>query len=456
MSLSNIFEYNDFDIYSSSIKTSRIDTSQPAELDIGYTNANIIRLGSPSATVYVNDVLYTGGGVGLQGPAGPIGATGPRGPAGLNGTNGIDGINGTNGINGVNGSTGPTGTYSTDIDTATPGGSINIAMVNASYINLGGPATDVFINGVYTYPFDPYNTSLYGCVLLELPPSYLTGVGNNLFGYSIARDATTMNHCNIFGSDNCRYAISNYRNNIFGEVNLFNSPSGSNNCILGSNCIYNSSGNCSDNLLLGNDCASNYTTNESNNILLKNAGVNGDNNIIRIGSTQVKNFQAGIRGFAGDVGDGVPIYITSGNQLTTVGSASSGCIGGAGSTVLSANTWTKLTGLITTYNATNMTRTNDNELTYTGLVTQKLLVTASVSISSSVACNLYIAIGKNGIKYTTAGELGPIAVAIGQVVNFSPSLVDTFATNAYISLMLYSNVACTVTTTFCTLNAFSQ
>jgi hypothetical protein len=50
------------------------------------------------------------------------------------------------------------------------------------------------------------------------------------------------------------------------------------------------------NILVGANAGTSYVSNESSNIIFNHAGIAGDQNLIRLGSTQTKNFQAGING----------------------------------------------------------------------------------------------------------------------------------------------------------------
>ena len=144
-------------------------------------------------------------------------------------------------------------------------------------------------------------------------------------------------------------AIGSYalENNTTGALNtavggtvLRANITGSHNTGLGINALINSLSN--DNTALGastltvlttgqNNIAVGYLsgntiTTTSNNIDIGNTGVLGDSGVIRLGvvGTQLKNFQAGIRGVTPDAADGLPVYVSSTGQLCTVGTAPAG------------------------------------------------------------------------------------------------------------------------------------
>ena len=77
----------------------------------------------------------------------------------------------------------------------------------------------------------------------------------------------------------------------------------------------------------GDAVGKNYTSSESSNITISNAGVTGDNNIIRFGThgsgnrQQNKCFIAGIRGITTGTADAIAVLIASDHQLGTVSSS---------------------------------------------------------------------------------------------------------------------------------------
>jgi len=85
--------------------------------------------------------------------------------------------------------------------------------------------------------------------------------------------------------------------------------------------------NGNDNILYGYEAGLNYTSNESNNICISNNGVIGDNNRIRIGSTQTQNFQAGIFGVTPSGGTQTVIINSSGQLGSTSITPTSNLVG---------------------------------------------------------------------------------------------------------------------------------
>jgi len=76
------------------------------------------------------------------------------------------------------------------------------------------------------------------------------------------------------------------------------------------------------NTFIGYNAGSAVTT-ANNSIYINNVGTDTDAGIVRIGTagTQVKSFQAGIRGIVTDVADAIPVLIDSAGQLGTVSSS---------------------------------------------------------------------------------------------------------------------------------------
>ena len=159
----------------------------------------------------------------------------------------------------------------------------------------------------------------------------LTGLNNTGLGASSLSSITsgTLNvGCGIntlqnttSGINNCAFGAISLQNNIIGNNNTgigsqaFTLVTGSNNTGLGAFAGQNLLGG-SGNLLCGTSSGINYTGTESNNLILLNNGTVGENNVIRIGATQTKNFQSGIRGTIPDVGDGTIVVVSSQGQIS--------------------------------------------------------------------------------------------------------------------------------------------
>jgi hypothetical protein len=109
-----------------------------------------------------------------------------------------------------------------------------------------------------------------------------SGSGNTAFGYAALRSTTT-------GSNNIG----------FGYQSLYQDATGSNNIAMGYQAAYN-------------------LYNGSNTIEIGSLGGAGDNNLIRIGSTQSATFIAGV---AGAQVTGSAVYVTSSGQLGVLASS---------------------------------------------------------------------------------------------------------------------------------------
>ncbi len=109
--------------------------------------------------------------------------------------------------------------------------------------------------------------------------------------------------------DNCSVGINN----------LVNVTSAANNTLFGNSCG-NSLTSGSDNICIGINSGTTITTG-SNNIIINNAGSPAENDTIRIGNTQTRNFQVGIRGVTTDQINAIPVLVDSLGQLGTVSSS---------------------------------------------------------------------------------------------------------------------------------------
>lgn len=112
----------------------------------------------------------------------------------------------------------------------------------------------------------------------------------------------------------------------------------------------NSLSSGSENTILGNQSGQSYTSSESNNILLGNgvSGVVGENQTIRIGSTQTRAFCAGITGVT--VASSAPAAINSLGQISSLGLGTSGEV--LTSNGASSPTWQAVGGGILTATVT--------------------------------------------------------------------------------------------------------
>jgi hypothetical protein len=108
--------------------------------------------------------------------------------------------------------------------------------------------------------------------------------GNNNIGMGSETLGANINGGNNIGVGvECLHANTEGSNNIsLGYRSLFNNISGNNNIAVGFNALAPVNGD--DNIGIGAGVGSNYTGIENGNILIGNAGIAGDNNIIRIGN----------------------------------------------------------------------------------------------------------------------------------------------------------------------------
>lgn len=96
---------------------------------------------------------------------------------------------------------------------------------------------------------------------------------------------------------------------------MHSNTTGSGNTALGFSALVGS-----NNIAIGANAAANVVTG-SNNIHIGNAGLEGDNNLIRIGSTHGQFFAAGIRGVTTVSNDAIAVMIDSNGQLGTISSS---------------------------------------------------------------------------------------------------------------------------------------
>ncbi len=97
-------------------------------------------------------------------------------------------------------------------------------------------------------------------------------------------------------------------------------------CIVGSNnCVFGDSvfGEGIDNIMVGSENGAGMTGTCNNNIILAKGFAGGASlsDTIRIGTTQTRNFQVGIRGITTGVADALPVLVDSAHQLGTVSSS---------------------------------------------------------------------------------------------------------------------------------------
>ena len=230
-------------------------------------------------------------------------------------------------------------------------GSLNSALGTTTLAaNIDGDANTGVGYGALASNTSGDNNTATGAQCLD---SNTTGINNSAYG-------TNAMTSNIVGDQNSG----------FGAFSLFNS-SGSSNTALGYSALNNVSSG-SNNIGIGVSSGSNITT-TSNNVMIASAGHVADSGVIRIGTdaTHLKNFQAGIRGITPDLGDSVPVRITSTGQLTSGAITLSGDVNGTTSATVVNNVGGK--------NEVVIAQSVDAVLAATNLATGNTLVKRSVS-----------------------------------------------------------------------------
>jgi hypothetical protein len=208
----------------------------------------------------------------------------------------------------------------------------------------GGGNTATGVEALYANA-NGNNNAAYGLQAL-----FQNGAGNNnvAVGCTALRDTTNDNNLVAVGfsalyQDNAgsnKFTVSsNGENTAIGYLALYLDTTGAGNTGLGYQAIYvntNGNGNTalgdsalgaltsgSNNVAVGYQAGLNITTG-NNNIYIGNAGVSGDNGVIRIGTTNLQandTLIAGIWGVTLPGGQGVPVYVDAGGHLGTATSS---------------------------------------------------------------------------------------------------------------------------------------
>lgn len=163
------------------------------------------------------------------------------------------------------------------------------------------------------------NTSGTNCIAMGLNVLHDNTTGNNNIG--IGSDSLNVNSTgdNNIGLGNSALRDNTASNNVaVGSSSQVVGTSGANNTSVGAFSL-TSNNTGSNNIAIGNSAGSAITG--SGNIAIGNAGVAAESNVIRIGTAQTKNFQAGIRGVTTDAADAIPVLISSTGQLGTISSS---------------------------------------------------------------------------------------------------------------------------------------
>ncbi|MGA2173963.1 MAG: tail fiber domain-containing protein [Verrucomicrobiota bacterium] len=265
-------------------------TTGSSNIDIGNTgsasDANIIRIGSSQTTAYIAGVI-TGNGAGLTN----ISAS--QLPAGLV-TNGETNLT-------------LTGTF-----TGNGGGLTNLGASSGSENTAIG-------NGALTANTSGSGNTAYGSYALY---STTTGSDNTAVGDSaLPRNASGWYNTAI-GNAALLHNTSGNNNTADGFGALEDNTSGNNNTAFGRDALCNLGGlvpatpSGSNNIALGYQAGFSFSGNESSNIVIGNMGSPGDQNIIRIGSSQTASYIAGIYG-VNPSATPLPVVINANGQLGT-------------------------------------------------------------------------------------------------------------------------------------------
>lgn len=274
------------------------------------------------------DIGPTGtGSTGPPGIAGPKGDTGTIGLTGNIGPTGGLGARGATGVQGVVGSIGPTGAQGSAANAwnltgnagTTPGTNYMGASNNQSVIIATNGGTNPnrlqISNNGRIEPTNTYASTYFGNLAGGLGGSENSFFGNGAgnvcnasfssgFGFSALGSLISGGGWSCaFGHNAGANVTTGNTNNLFGFQSGLGLITGGGNTFFGNNSGRSVGSACNNAIILGTS-----------------VGDPTDNNLIRIGNGQVKNFTAGIRGITPDNNDAIPVYISSTGQLCTVSS----------------------------------------------------------------------------------------------------------------------------------------
>jgi hypothetical protein len=144
-----------------------------------------------------------------------------------------------------------------------------------------------------------------------------TGGLNSAFGVSALLFNNTGGSNSAFGNSALNANTTGGSNAGFGGQTLQFNTTGVNNAAFGAGALGNL-GTGNSNIAIGQGAGSNFNVAESNNIDIGNAGVAGESNTIRIGSTQTATFIAGISGVTTASATGTAVVVDSNGQLGAI------------------------------------------------------------------------------------------------------------------------------------------
>ncbi len=198
-----------------------------------------------------------------------------------------------------------------------------------------------------------------------------SGSSNTMIGQGAGLSITNATNSTAIGHSALQTFITGDGNTAVGEGAL-NLATGAGNTAIGRSALLSlTTGTI--NLAIGLSAGSAYTSSETNNLCIKNAGVIGESNVTRIGSTQTTAFMAGIAGVAVANLNVVTINTSTG-QLGSQAASAANVVGPGSSTDRA----------IATFNGTGGTALFNNS-TITIDSTGRLVNTAQPAFEASVA-----------------------------------------------------------------------
>lgn len=344
------------------------------------------------------------------------------------------------------------GTAGRDINTSGSGNTIHIDLNNAITLGdltsiVGGIALTVTTGNIRLFAGNitlPIGNSAGTVGIINIVGTrfiHAFGTSNSFFGQNSGNTTLTTATLNTALGEADLHSLTIGIGNTAGGNNVFpNITSGSFNSGYGYNCG-NALVSGSYNLLLGTASGNNYTGGESSNLLLNNAGVLGESNVMRIGSTGAGNQQVNKTYLAGvdgvNVGSVAKVLTMASEQVGTATITA-----GAGIVVTpGANTITIATigaGLTWSVITVNQTAVIDNGYFCNKAGTLALLLPATSAVGDTFeVSNINTATGTQitqaagqqifiGNINTTLGATGTLtSIAVGDALKLVCSAANT-------------------------------
>ncbi len=287
-------------------------TTESSNITIGnagvIADANAIRIGTTGSGTGQQNTCYVAGVAGVS-----VSNTNMVTIDTTTGQMGSQAVPGGGGITTINGDTG-----------SISGATVTVFSNNATQ-NAGSSV--LFANSGTTSTLNVTDANLNTIIGRLGGNGTLSGTNNTSIGYLNLISLTSGNNNTIFGSGSGTSIDSASNNTCIGQ-NSLGAGTGANNTAVGKDSLANVASG-TDNSVLGYRAGDALHSGNSSNILIGSRGVNGDNNIIRIGSQgstaglQNSCFIAGITGVTTSNSNFVTIDTTTG-QLGATASAGSG------------------------------------------------------------------------------------------------------------------------------------